>query len=302
MTGLTEAEEISDIAFGYMGSKALFVALDFGIFTHLSGGPRTAGEIARAAGLPEERCRTLMTALTGLGLTVKSGGSFANSPAAESFLVRGARHDFGEYLRLQVARQMYPLMYQIDDALAGRLADGATGSYAAWFADAEQARLYSESQHAGSLGPARGLARRLDLTGARSLLDVGRFQWGVLQLDDNHMGVRSPICGGHWNGHNDVHSSVFAQGDLTLNNPAITTRAIDITAKCNLDHKRKLSPVLQEESLKGILILESNHTYEDPSGSRWAATAAAMDSMALRRTGSSVARQSRRRLSSQQRP
>ena len=173
MAGLTEAEEISDIAFGYMGSKALFAALDLGIFTHLSGGTRTAGEIARAAGLPEERCRTLMTALTGLGLTVKSGDGFANSAAAEAFLVRGAKHDFGDYLRLQVGRQMYPLMDQIGDALTGRLADGATDSYATWFADAEQARLYSESQHAGSLGPARGLARRVDLTGARHLLDVG---------------------------------------------------------------------------------------------------------------------------------
>ena len=173
MAGLTEAEEISDIAFGYMGSKALFAALDFGVFTHLSGGARSAADVARAAGLPEERCRTLMTALTALGLTVREGEGFANAPAAEAFLVKGAKYDFGDYLRLQVGRQMYPLMDQIGDALAGRLPDGATASYADWFADREEARLYSESQHAGSLGPARGLARRVDLSGARRLLDVG---------------------------------------------------------------------------------------------------------------------------------
>ncbi|MEE4120507.1 MAG: methyltransferase [Paracoccaceae bacterium] len=173
MTGLTEAEEISDIAFGYMGSKALFAALEFGIFTHLGEGPLPLDALAARTGLAPERARMLMTALTGLGLTVPAGEGWANAPASQAFLVKGEKHDFGEYLRLQVGRQMYPLMDQIEDALAGRLGTGATASYAQWFSDAEEARLYSESQHAGSLGPARGLAKRVDLSGARSLLDLG---------------------------------------------------------------------------------------------------------------------------------
>ena len=40
-------------------------------------------------------------------------------------------------------------------------------------ADEEEARLFSDSQHAGSIGPARTLNRKVDLSGARSLLDVG---------------------------------------------------------------------------------------------------------------------------------
>ncbi len=173
MTVLTEAEDISDIAFGYMGSKALFAALEFGVFTALSQGNTGLSDLARATGLPEGRCRTLLSALVGLGLVTHDDAGFANSPAAESFLVKGARHDFGDYLRLQVGRQMYPLMDQIEKALTGDLDDGDTGSYAEWFADPEEARLYSESQHAGSLGPARGLAKKVDLSGIGSLLDVG---------------------------------------------------------------------------------------------------------------------------------
>jgi predicted O-methyltransferase YrrM len=173
MTVLTEAEEISDIAFGYMGSKALFAALHFGIFTKLGDGPASVADLAKKTGLPRERCRTLLTALTALGLTERRDDTFANSPAAERFLVKGAKYDFGDYLRLQVGQQMYPLMDQIEPALAGDLPEEATASYAEWFSDADEARLYSESQHAGSLGPARGLARRVDLSGAKSLLDVG---------------------------------------------------------------------------------------------------------------------------------
>lgn len=170
---LTEAEDISDIAFGFMGAKALFAALHLGVFSHLAKGPMTAEALGTAASIHPERARTLLTALAGLRLVGVKNGRFENSPAAESFLVKGAPFDFGDYLRLQVDRQMYRLLDQIEPALRGALPETATASYAQWFADADAARLYSESQHAGSLGPARTLARRVDLSRARSYLDVG---------------------------------------------------------------------------------------------------------------------------------
>lgn len=170
---LTKAEEISDIAFGFMGSKALFAALHFGVFTHLKNGPMTSEELAKKTGLHPQRCQTLLTAVAALKLVSVDDGVYANSPAAEAFLVKGAKYDFGDYLRLQVDRQMYGLLDQITDALADELPESATASYAEWFSDPEQARIYSESQHAGSLGPARGLARDLDLSDKRRLLDVG---------------------------------------------------------------------------------------------------------------------------------
>ncbi|WP_424933779.1 methyltransferase [Amaricoccus macauensis] len=173
MTVLTSAEEISDIAFGFMGSKALFAALHYGLFTRLAEGPLTAEAAGAACGLHPERARTLLTALAGLGVVTVEAGRFANSPAAEAFLVKGAKYDFGDYLRLQVDRQMYSLLDQIEAALGDTLPEGAIGSYDEWFSDPEQARIYSESQHSGSLGPARGLAKTVDLSKARKLLDVG---------------------------------------------------------------------------------------------------------------------------------
>ncbi|SLN29485.1 Demethylspheroidene O-methyltransferase [Roseivivax jejudonensis] len=173
MTAVTEADEISAIAFGFMGSKALFVALDHEIFTHLSNGDADVDDIASKTGLHRDRVETLLTALAGLGLLTVEDGRFANAPGAEAFLVRGAKYDFGDYLRLQVGRQMYGLIHQLGAAISGNMPAGATASYEEWFSDAAEARLYSESQHAGSLGPARQLTRKVDLTGARRLLDVG---------------------------------------------------------------------------------------------------------------------------------
>ena len=172
-TPLTEAEQISDIAFGFMASKALFAALHNGLFTHMDKGPATAEAAAAASGLHPDRARTLLPALASLGLVTAEGDRFANSPAAEAFLVKGARYDFGDYLRLQVDRQMYGLMDQIEGALAGTLGAEHTKSYAEWFSDPAEAKLYSDSQHAGSLGPARGLARQEDHSGGQKHLAVG---------------------------------------------------------------------------------------------------------------------------------
>jgi len=52
-------------------------------------------------------------------------------------------------------------------------------SYAKWMDDKEEALLYSESQHAGSLGPGRSLARMIDFSKTDHLLDVAGGTGGL---------------------------------------------------------------------------------------------------------------------------
>ena len=171
---IEEAEEISEIAFGFMASKALFAALHVGIFTKLSERPKRIEELAEEAGAHVNRIQTLMTALAALGLVAREGEMYANSPGAEAFLVDGAKYDFGDYLRLQIDRQMFPIMTGLEAVVTGEASERPQiESYAEWFADPEEARLYSESQHAGSLGPGRSVARMIDLGGAEKMMDVG---------------------------------------------------------------------------------------------------------------------------------
>ena len=68
---------------------------------------------------------------------------------------------------------MYPFLSQLNEVIEGSLDPDAVDSYQHWMSDPEQAALYSNAQHAGSLGPGKTIARTVDLTGARSLLDVG---------------------------------------------------------------------------------------------------------------------------------
>jgi SAM-dependent methyltransferase len=167
------AEDVSRVAFGFMASKALFAGLHVDMFTLLAEGPKTAAEISSKTDIPVNRITTLITALTGIGLVGRDGEKYANSPGADAFLAQGAKYDFGDYLRYQIDRQMYPFLGQLNGVMDGSLDPDAVDSYEHWMADPEQAVLYSEAQHAGSLGPGRTLARLVDLSEAGSLLDVG---------------------------------------------------------------------------------------------------------------------------------
>lgn len=168
------AEDLSSIAFSFMASKALFAGLHADIFSQLSDGPKTAAELSEAVDIPINRIVMLTTALASVGvLVIGDDESIENSPAAQSFLSKQSKYDFGDYLRYQIDQQMYPFLLQLDAVMKGDLTEDAISSYKHWMADEEQASVYSESQHAGSLGPGRTLARKVDLSAARTLLDVG---------------------------------------------------------------------------------------------------------------------------------
>lgn len=191
---LETAEEISDIAFGFMGSKALFSALHVDLFSVLSEKSLSPADVAKKSDLDPDRATTLLTALTSLGLVRKEGDAFTNSPAAEAFLVKGRKYDFGDYLRFQIDKQMYPFLTQLNEALTDTLEEDQVASYEDWFSDPDEARLYSRSQHAGSLGPGRGLAKLVDLSAAETLLDVGGGTGAFsISLCKAYPGLRSTI-------------------------------------------------------------------------------------------------------------
>ena len=143
-TLVESAEDVSRIAFAFMASKALFAGLHIDVFTHLAAGPKNSEGIAKAAGIPVNRVTTLMTALTGVGLVDRNAadGTYFNAPGAEAFLAKGSKYEFGDYLRYQIDRQMYPLLGQLNDVLDGTLGPDAIDSYQDWLSDPEEALIY----------------------------------------------------------------------------------------------------------------------------------------------------------------
>ena len=173
INSLQNAEDINRIAFGYMASKALFSALEFNIFAILAESPCTLRAIAEKTGITENRVEILLTALVSVGLVVRESGRYCNSSASDNYLVPGRKSFFGDYLRMQIARQMYPSMHRLDSVLSAEEDASHLCDYADWMSDLEQAEIFSRSQHVGSLGPAAVFGKRVDLTGCKRLLDVG---------------------------------------------------------------------------------------------------------------------------------
>jgi 2-hydroxy-4-(methylsulfanyl)butanoate S-methyltransferase len=167
----TRRREIGAIAYGFIASKTLFAALELGLFTALADGPQAIGELAATVAVVPTRLTTLLRALVALGLVVADGDRFANSPAAQRHLVRGAGDDLGEYYRLQIGRQIYPALVHLDAGIAGKGA--AFDGFPGLMASTDEATTFTVAQHTGSLQVARTLADRLPLPGARRLLDVG---------------------------------------------------------------------------------------------------------------------------------
>jgi len=100
---------------GFMGSKALFAALDIELFEHIaasSGGLTTDALHARLSSSesvsPAMQLQTLLTALTSLGLLARDddAGTYTNSPGADLFLAKtNLKYDYGDYLRYQIDKQ-----------------------------------------------------------------------------------------------------------------------------------------------------------------------------------------------------
>ena len=169
---LEHVRDISRLAYGFMASKALFAALEVDLFTRLAPGPLSLEEASSATGIAPHRLATLLSALSATGLVVGEDGRWANAPATSRYLVAGAPEAFGDYYRLQVDGLIYPMLQHLTAGLRGDESALAPSLAADGMSDRDRAASFSRAQHAGSLGPAAVLARRVDLSGASHLLDV----------------------------------------------------------------------------------------------------------------------------------
>ena len=172
-TPLADVRDISRIAYGFMGSKALFSALNIDLFSHLAENSKTLEALVEETGVASNRLRTLLAALTAIGLVDGQGNTYRNAPASNRYLVRGAPAYFGDYYRFQIDRQIYPALAHLDAGISGDTQHLAFDSLAGLTGDPQEAAAFTRAQHAGSMGPAVMLARNFDLAGATRLLDVG---------------------------------------------------------------------------------------------------------------------------------
>ena len=171
----TEANDainaISAIAYGFMGSQALFAALELGLFTTLSDDPSDLIALAVKLQAPVGPLRVLLSTCLTLRLLTWDGERYANSLAAQRFLVQTSRSYVGDYYLRQISPLVYPRLPLVRSLLRGDLIEQL--DYATTLDDPRTTEEFVRGQHAGSLGPAIRLSRSHDFSEYTCLLDLG---------------------------------------------------------------------------------------------------------------------------------
>lgn len=170
------ARTINDTAYGYISSWALLTAAEVGLFDLLPARSADLVDVFPDVDLVE----TWMLTLADAGMVLDQAGVWAQSDDMATLLV-GA-DSYSGYLGRQVMQQMTPrltLGLTGQNVLASVLRDPTSRrGYEGWFSDPDEAVAYQASQHAGSIGPAKALARALPQT-AGPVLDLGGG-WGAI--------------------------------------------------------------------------------------------------------------------------
>jgi 2-hydroxy-4-(methylsulfanyl)butanoate S-methyltransferase len=81
---------INKLRFAADAAFAMLAGMQLDVFTPLQGGPKTADDIAHAAGVSPARLRLLLYCLVAAGLLTEKDGYFSNTPESDRFLVKGS--------------------------------------------------------------------------------------------------------------------------------------------------------------------------------------------------------------------
>ena len=171
------ARSINATAYGYIASWALLTACEERLFDRLPTTAAALGDVYPDTDLVE----TLLYTLGSAGLVARADdGTWSQTDEMSTLLV--GDDSYADYLGGQVLHQMTPrltLGTTGTNQLATVLADPVSRrGYEGWFTDADEAHAYQASQYAGSLGPAKALARSLPAPEGR-VLDLGGG-WGAI--------------------------------------------------------------------------------------------------------------------------
>lgn len=161
-------ETLSELASGFQKSRIFLSALELDIFTRIGDQGRTAAEIAAKLRTNLRATEILLNALAGIGLLSKSGQMFLNTPLTLRFLVAGQPDYVGVGLRHSA--NMWARWHHLTGVVK-------TGRIPARPARGPEAQASLESfimlMHERAKYRAPKVADALDLSGVRSVLDVG---------------------------------------------------------------------------------------------------------------------------------
>jgi SAM-dependent methyltransferase len=176
-------DRISELGKAFRASKALFSAVELGVFTVLAKGPRDLQELRADVGIAERGARDFFDSLVALGLLERDAdGCYSNGPEAALYLDRGKPTYIGGELG-NLDKHGYPHWQFLTEALkTGKPQSiAAAGNYFLdLYSDQSALATYAEGMTGGSRIVAAGIVTKFAWHRYRTVIDIGASQGGLL--------------------------------------------------------------------------------------------------------------------------
>ena len=175
------------------------VADELGVFPLLEQAPATVAELGARLSLPPRAAEAMMATLAAAGLLVSVQGRFHLTEVSRNFLLPAKPFYWGHMLRLfrDIPLSHERLLEALRKDEPSVLNDGnvVTDTWEAAELPPEQAVAITRAMHSHSMAIAVGLARQIDLSGTRRLLDVaGGSGCFCIALAQHHPEIRFTVA------------------------------------------------------------------------------------------------------------
>ncbi len=166
LTSGSDPMEVMRIASAYWQSKVLHTAVRLDVFTQLKDGPLTVKQLAKACKADPRGLEILLIAVVSLGLLNQENGLYQNTLTSSTYLVKGSKKFQGGIV------SMFESWYPAWGNLCEAVTEGKPVVEKPHDQGPEALKNYIYGMHYRAMGQGDLLAKDIDLSGRKHLLDV----------------------------------------------------------------------------------------------------------------------------------
>jgi SAM-dependent methyltransferase len=168
MKEINSPGEFLEMVNAFRISRIILTAHELNLFTLLKDGPLGSQAIARLAKANERSIDRLMNALIPIGLLKKSGGQFSNTDFSTRFLIQGQPGFMGGLSHLvQLWKSWSTLTEAVKAGTSVTMQEPIAGREENWIGS------FIAAMHSRALQQSKEIAAVLDLSQAKTILDIG---------------------------------------------------------------------------------------------------------------------------------
>ena len=175
MSTQASADRIEQVAFGFMASKVLFGAIEFGVFTELAKQPLGGQALTARLGLHPRGARDFLDALVALGMLERRGELYSNTTETDFYLDRVKPTYIGNFFEMRNVRA-YPFWGSLVGLRTGKPQNEIKGGedlFSALYLNPERLRLFLRSMTGHSMPSALAIAQKFPWQKYKTFADVG---------------------------------------------------------------------------------------------------------------------------------